>query len=147
MNPEAEVPGRWIGWCSAACVVVAAVPLILWKSGVEAAGGWFTVITLALFALGIAAFLIGLATAAYRTTQGDDVQVGSMFLLGNRAPKTIRFLLWGAFWGSVLVAALGASDNPFAVTVPMLQLACIGLWAARHAAFPRRKPGTWEARR
>ncbi len=120
-------------------VVLVAVPYLLWTREVEHAGGWFTVATLVEFGMGCVVFVVGLITAAYRTTQGDDVQVGSLYMLGSRAPKWLARALWGAFWAAVLIAIFGASSNPFAAMVPMLQLGCVGLWAARHASFPQRR--------
>ncbi|MGB2758183.1 MAG: hypothetical protein WBD02_11055 [Acidimicrobiia bacterium] len=140
-------PGTWIVWFSWMGVLVTSVPLVLWKARVHAAGGWFTVMSLVVFGLGILVFVVCLVTAAYRTSQGDEIQVGSLFALGTRAPVATRRLLWLAFLGALAVAAFGASDNPFAVMIPMLQLGCVGLWAARHAAFPQRRATPWKGRR
>ena len=137
---ESEVGlGQWIVWFSWFGVLLPLVPFILWKMGTKVAGGWFTVTSLIVFGLGFLVFVVTLVTAAYRTTQGDDIQVGSLFALGTRAPARTRRLLWLAFLAALVLAAVGASDNPFAVMIPMLQLGCVGLWAARHAAFAQRR--------
>lgn len=131
--------GQWIVWLSWFGVLLPLVPFVLWKLGTAVAGGWFTVTSLVVFGLGFFVFVVTLVTAAYRTTQGDDIQVGSLFALGSRAPAATRRMLWLAFLAALVLAVFGASDNPFAVMIPMLQLGCVGLWAARHAAFAQRR--------
>ena len=73
------------------------------------------------------------------SSQGDDIAVGSLFLVEGSVAKADRRALYLPFGASLVITAVAAASNPFAVLVPMLSLGFVGLWGARHGVFPRRK--------
>lgn len=113
------------------------------------------VVSLALFAAGVATSLWAYARAL-DLSRVREVGVANLFLLtGETAPKTLKRLM-SAAWGVQIVAAIvGASIgmsgleksqlNPlaFGVLVPMFGIGMNGAWAARYGSFgPRVDPGS-----
>lgn len=103
-------------------------------------------ICLALFAVGLVVWIWAFAVAVARSSQGDDIAVGSLFLAQGDVAGAPRRSLYGAFVVSLVITAICAARNPFAVLVPMLPLGFVGLWGARHARFPRRRDIVVESR-
>lgn len=103
-------------------------------------------VCLALFAASLAVWIWAFAVAVARSAQGDDIAVGSLFLFEGGAPRAARRNLFGSVAVSLVITALAAGSNPFAVLVPMLSLGFVGLWGARHGSFPRRRDVAPEAR-
>lgn len=140
-EPEA-VPGRGIvlaSWGGDAAFAVTAIPAAL---GVAALDGVAVGTAAALFVCSIVVWLWALGVAAIRSAQGDDVQVGSMFLFQGPAPRRVRAHLFGALAVALAVTVATAAANPFGVLVPMLPLGLVGLWGARHGRYPQRtEPG------
>jgi hypothetical protein len=114
-------------------------------------------VCMALFAVGMFAFLASLANAFERSRRDELAAAGLFVLTGDVAPKDVKLRLLGALGAQVLVAIAAASigfaqqDNAqrlnpmaFAVLVPMLGFGLNGLWAARHGRFGPRilKPTT-----
>ena len=95
-------------------------------------------VALMLFAVSLGVWSWAFAVAVARSTEGDDIAVGSLFLLEGSVPKGVRGHLYGALGVCLLVTALSASSDPFGVLVPMLPLGLAGLWGARHGEFPLR---------
>lgn len=110
-------------------------------AGVEAFDDAAVIVSLVWFFAALVVWLWALAAAAVRTAQGDDLAVGTLFLLEGRAPGRIRASLYGALGVCLAVAVGTAAANPFGVLVPMLPIGCIGLWGARHQVFPPRRTG------
>jgi hypothetical protein len=128
-----------VSWVANALFALTAVPAAL---GVSAFDVVSIAVALGLFviSLGVWGWAFGVALA--RTTRGDDVVVGSMFLMQGPVPKRVRVHLFGSLGVCVAVTAVTAAAEPFGVLVPMLPLGLIGLWGARHGVFPpRRVPG------
>jgi hypothetical protein len=96
-------------------------------------------VSLALFALSLGVWVWAFAVAVARSAQGDDIAVGSLFLFEGASAKAHRGALYLPVLASLVITAVAAASNPFAVLVPMLSLGFVGLWGARHAEFPRRK--------
>lgn len=100
------------------------------------------VISLSLFAAGVLTFLwaYGIAVGRSRT---DAIGMGGLFFLAGCAPSEVRRSMLG-LWAVQLVVALVVSSVrvftavTFAVLVPMFGIGMMGLWAARHGAFPPR---------
>lgn len=100
------------------------------------------VVSLGLFAVGVATFLwaYGIAVGRSRT---DAIGMGGLFFLSGCAPRAVQKPMLG-LWGVQLVVALvAASIRPFtavafAILVPMFGIGLMGLWAARYGSFPPR---------
>jgi hypothetical protein len=125
-----------VAWVSNAVFAIASVPAIL---GVDGAESVAAAVCLVLFALSLGVWAWAFAIAVARSSQGDDIAVGSLFLVEGSVAKSDRRALYLPFVASLVVTAAAASSDPFAVLVPMFTLGCVGLWGARHAEFPRRK--------
>lgn len=138
-------PGRRIVQCSWAADVIflgGAAAAFAGSTGEAVSAG----ICLGLFAVGLVVWVWAFAVAVARSSQGDDIAVGSLFLAQGDLTGVPRRSLYGAFVVSLVITAVCASRNPFAVLVPMLSLGFVGLWGARHARFPRRRDVVVESR-
>lgn len=139
MDRATDRKGRRIvvaSWIGNAIFLVASLPAVF---GVSRAGGVAAVVCLALFAVSLGVWGWAFAIAVARSSQGDDIAVGSLFLVEGSVAKADRRALYLPFGVSLVITAVAAASNPFAVLVPMLSLGFIGLWGARHGVFPRRK--------
>jgi len=99
-------------------------------------------VDIALFVVGVVAFLRAYAIAVGRS-RTDAIGIGGLFFLAGSAPKRVRFRLLSSFGVQVVVAIVSASIRPytpvaFGILVPMLGLGLAGLWGARHGTFPPR---------
>jgi hypothetical protein len=112
------------------------LPAVFDVSGAE---GVAAAVCLGLFAISLGVWGWAFAIAVARSSQGDDIAVGSLFLVEGRVERSDRRALYVPFGVSLVITAISASSNPFAVLVPMLSLGFVGLWGARHGVFPRRK--------
>ena len=97
----------------------------------------------ALFAVGVVAFLWAYAIAVGRS-RTDAIGIGGLYFLAGTAPKEIRVRLLSAFAVQVVVAIVTASIRPytavaFGILVPMFGLGLAGLWGARHGEFAPRE--------
>lgn len=115
---------------------VTAVPFAL---GVDSMESVAVGTALVLFFVALAVWAWSFVVAAVRSTQGDDIAVSTLYLTVGGAPRPVRFHLFGSVVLSVIIAAGTAVADKFGVLVPMLPLAFVGLWAARHGTFPRRR--------
>lgn len=114
------------------------------------------VVSLALFAVGIATFLWGYWTAVQRSRTIEMSVAELYFLLGPAVPRHVTWWMNGALIAQTVVAVTTAIVRPstpaadggstagstlaFGVLVPVLGLGLNGLWAASHGAFgPRRR--------
>jgi hypothetical protein len=91
-----------------------------------------------LFLISLPIWLYGFGLAVVRSARGDEIGVASLFFLAGSAPSDVRRWLFGALGLSLVVAFATAWANAFAVLEPMLPLALVGLWGARHGTFPPR---------
>ena len=133
------VPGQWIEWSSWGGNVVFALTAIPAALGVEALDDPAVAVCLVLFFVSLAIWTWALFAAFVRSAQGDEVAVTTLFLLEGRVPKRARWSLYGAFAVCLAITAATAAADPFGVLVPMYPLGLIGLWGARHGAFPPRR--------
>ena len=99
------------------------------------------VVSLALFAVSLGVWVWAFGVAVVRSSQGDDIAVGNLFLFEGDAPSAVRRQLFASVGVCLVITAVSASANPFGVLVPMLPLGFVGLWGARHGVF-RPRPGT-----
>jgi hypothetical protein len=130
--------GRWIvvtTWVTFALFAVTIVPDAL---GVDAFDDLSAIVALSLFLVSLPVWFYAFGLAVVRSGRGDDVSVGSLFFLTSSAPSDVRRWMIGALVASLVVAAATAFANPFAVLEPVLPLALMGLWSARHGTFPAR---------
>lgn len=111
------------------------------------------VVSLGLFAVGVASFLLGFFTAVQRS-RDDEIAVSQLFFLsGSTAPTAVKRAMLGALAVQAVVGIGCAIARPstdgksgsvlaFGVLVPMLGLGLNGLWSSRHGHFaPRGGPG------
>jgi hypothetical protein len=132
------LPGRRIitaSWTGDAVFAATAIPAAL---GVEVLDGAAIGMALGLFAISLVVWCWAFGIALARTTRGDDVVVGSMFLLQGPVPTRVRVHLFGSLAVCLAVTAATAAAEPFGVLVPMLPLGLAGLWGARHGTYPPR---------
>lgn len=139
-----SVPGRWIilaSWCSTVLFAFVTVPAAF---DPDRFIGPFFVVSVVLFFLGCALFVIDLVFAAARSR--DDVMgIGGLFFLVGSAPRPVQVHLLGSLGAQVVVATVGAAAHPFTplafgTLVPTLALALTGLWSVRHGLFPPASP-------
>jgi hypothetical protein len=104
------------------------------------------VVALALFAIGVFAFLSGYWTAVQRSRE-DDIAVAQLYFFGGgTAPASVKRTMLVALAAQV-VTALGTaiarsstdghpgSTLAFGILVPMFGLGLNGLWCARYGQF------------
>ena len=107
-------------------------------AGLHAFDGVASVTALGLFLVSLPIWLYGFGLAVVRSGRGDDVNVGNLFFLYGSAPAQVRRALLAVVAASIVVAAGTAWHNAFAVLEPMMPLALLPLWGARHGTFPAR---------
>jgi hypothetical protein len=123
-------------WVGVALFAAAAVPA---AAGVSAFDPVALGTALSLFFVGIVVWLWAFLAALVRSANGDDIAVGSLFLVEGAAPRRVRIRLYAALIVSVVVAAGTATSDAFGILVPMLPAGFIGFWGARHGVFPPRR--------
>lgn len=123
-------------WIADVTFGVTAIPAAL---GVEVFEAPSLAVSTVLFFVAIGVWVVAFGTAAMRSARGDDIVVGSLFLVQGDTPRTVRVQLFAALGVSLAIAAATAMVEPFGVLVPMLSLGLIGLWGARHGQFPARR--------
>ena len=141
-----SIAGRRIvtsSWISNAVFAIGSLPALL---GVANGSGISAALCLTLFAVSLVVWASAFASAAARSSRGDDIAVGSLFLVEGAGPGGARKPLYWSFGLSLIITAAAAGSNPFAVLVPMLSLGLVGLWGARHGVFPRRRDVGHDAR-
>lgn len=143
MAADAPGPGvfgrvSWAGTAvfAASAAVAAAFPVAATEAVAVAVDG-------VLFAAGVTALVVAYFRAVLRS-RTEEVTVPGVFLLSG-APRRVRRHLLGAVALQTAVAVATASVRPFTplafgVLVPTFGLGLAGLWGARHAAFPPRRP-------
>ncbi len=136
--PDADDGSRIVvaSWASVILFAVTAIPA---AAGVSALRGAALGVSVTLFVIGIAVWLWGFAVALVRNASGDDIVVGSLFLLQGSPPRGVRRHLYLALAASVVLAGATATSDAFGILVPMLPIGLIGLWGARYGTFPPRK--------
>lgn len=137
-----NVPGRAIvvvSWVTTVLFAALAVPAAL---GVDAFDGVALGFELAAFFVSLPVWVATLGIAIVRSARGDQIAVGSLFLVEGEAPRLVRLHLFGSLGASCVVAGVTAVADPFGVMVPMLPLGLVGLWGARHGRFPPRRDET-----
>lgn len=107
------------------------------------------VVSLSLFAVGVATFLIGFFAAVQRS-RDSEISVSQLFFLtGDVAPRGVKAPMLAALAAQTVVGIATAIARPstdgkagsvlaFGVLVPMLGLGLNGLWASRHGGFAAR---------
>ena len=130
--------GRSIVLASYITLGVFVVTIVPDAAGLHAFDGLATVTALGLFLAAIPIWLYAFGLAVVRSSRGDDVTVSNLFFLTGSAPNDVRRPLLAVVFISVAVAAATAWANPFSVLEPMLPLAFLPLWGARHGTFPAR---------
>jgi hypothetical protein len=130
---QAIIRSSWIG---NAIFAASALPAVFAESFEPVA----VVVSLALFAVSLGIWVWAFGVAVVRSSQGDDIVVGNLFLFEGDAPRDVRRQLFASVGVCLVITAVSASANPFGVLVPMLPLGFVGLWGARHGTF-RLRPG------
>lgn len=144
-----RTPGRWViaaSWASSAAFAAAAVGGVIWPDPVD---GWFLILSLVLFALGSAVFMVDLVLAAARS-RDDAMGIGGLFFLAGSAPPEVQRHLNGSLTVQIVVSLVAAgvgfariddrqlNSLAFGILVPMLALSLTGLWGVRFGLFPPR---------
>ncbi len=124
-------------WIGNVIFAATAIPAAL---GVDAFDPVSAITALLLFAVSIGIWVWAFAIAVARSSRGDNIVVGNLFLFEGNVPKGIRAQLFSSVGVCLVITAVTASADPFGVLVPMLPVGLIGLWGARHGVFPPR-PG------
>jgi hypothetical protein len=108
------------------------------------------VVALALFAIGVFAFLWSYWTAVQRS-RVDNISVAQLYFLGGGStPAPVKRIMNAALLGQVVVglgAAIARSSTnghpgstlAFGILVPMFGLGLNGLWCATHGTFAPRQ--------
>ena len=130
--------GRSIVLASYVTFGVFVVTIVPDAAGVHAFDGLASVTALGLFLVSLPIWIYAFGLAVVRSARGDDVTVPSLFFLSGSAPNEVRRPLLAVVALSVVVAAATAWANAFSVLEPMLPLAFLPLWGARHGTFPAR---------
>jgi fatty acid desaturase len=131
---QAIIRSSWIG------NVVFAATAIPAAFGVDAFDPVSAITALALFAVSLWVWVWAFGVAVARSSRGDNIAVGNLFLFEGKVPKGVRAQLFSSVGVCLVITAVTASADPFGVLVPMLPVGLIGLWGARHGVFPPR-PG------
>ena len=102
------------------------------------------VVSLVLFAVGTAAFLVAYVKAIARSRY-EAIGMGGLFFLAGTAPRRVQVLLLGSLAVQTVVALVAASVRiytpmAFGLLVPMYGLGLAGLWGASFGTFPPREP-------
>jgi hypothetical protein len=129
------VPGARIirtSWIANVVFALSAAPFAL---GVRALEALAVGVALALFAASLVVWAWAFGTAVVRSTRGDDIAVGNLFLLEGKVAPGVRRQLFSAVGVCLVITAATASANPFGVLVPMLPVGLVGLWGAKHGVF------------
>ena len=132
MRGRAIIQSSWIGDVVFAATAIPA----LFVDGMEPVAA---IVALALFALSLGVWIWAFGVAVARSSQGDDIVVGNLFLFEGSVPKAVRRHLFSSVAVSLVITAVTVSADPFGVLVPMLPIGFVGLWGARHGEFERRK--------
>jgi hypothetical protein len=140
------VPGQAIIKVSWAGNVVFAITALPVAFGLDELQPVAVGTALALFAVSLVVWVWAFAVAVARSTNGDDIVVGNLFLFEGSAPKPVRVQLFGSFGVCLVITAVTAAADPFGVLVPMLPLGLIGLWGARHGTYGLRPEARTEVR-
>ena len=130
--------GRSIVLASYVTLAVFVVTIVPDAAGVNAFDGLTSVIALGLFLVSLPIWFYAFGLAVVRSARGDDVTVQNLFFLTGSAPNDVRRTLLVVVGVSVVIAGATAWANAFAVLEPMLPLAFLPLWGARHGTFPAR---------
>lgn len=118
---------------------------------------WVAAVTaLALFAVGVFAFLWSYYNAVQRSRR-DEITVGQLYLLiGHPTPPRVRRVMLATLGAQAVIALAttfarleGPDGKPgsslaLGFLVPMLGFGLNGLWAAYHGNFPRREDAVAE---
>jgi hypothetical protein len=129
------VPGARIirtSWIANVVFVLSAAPFALGVGALEAVA---VGVALALFAASLVVWAWAFGTAVVRSTHGDDIAVGNLFLLEGKVAPGVRKQLFWSVGVCLVITAATASANPFGVLVPMLPVGLVGLWGAKHGVF------------
>lgn len=132
------LPGARILAASWGSTVVFAVTAAGDRLGAQSLELPATVTALALFAIGVAVWMVAFVHAVARSTR-DEITLPGLFFLVGTAPRPVQVHLLGSLAASAAVVAATAIEAPFGVMEPVLPLALAGLWGARHGTFPPRR--------
>ena len=130
--------GRRIVVASWVTLGLFAVTMIPDAAGLHSLDDLAVGVALTLFLAALVIWCYAFGVAVVRSARGDDIGVGSLFFLIGSAPSDVRRWLFGALAVSVVLAFATAFANAYAILEPMLPLALVGLWSARHGTFPPR---------
>ena len=130
--------GRSIVLASYVTLGIFVVTIVPDAAGVHAFDGLASITALVLFVGSLPIWIYAFGLAVVRSARGDDVTVANLFFLTGSAPNEVRRPLFAVVALSIVIAVATAWANAFSVLEPMLPLAFLPLWGARHGTFPAR---------
>lgn len=142
MSDDGLAPGERLVRASWAGTVVFLVALVIGTIDLDLVVVT-VVVSLVLFAVGTAAFLLAYAKAIARSRY-EAIGMGGLFFLAGTAPRRVQVLLMTSLAIQVVAGLVAASVRiytpvAFGLLVPMYGLGLAGLWAADHGEFPPRE--------
>jgi hypothetical protein len=137
-----DLPGQRILWASVIGTVIFVAATAIGTIVIDAVEVT-VVVSLALFALGMAVFFVAYVKAIARSRY-EAIGMGGLFFLAGSAPRPAQLVLLGSLAVEVVVGLVAASVRiytpvAFALLVPMYGLGLAGLWGANHGTFPPRE--------
>ncbi len=137
-----HLPGQRILWASVIGTVIFVVATAIGTLAIDVVEVT-VVVSLVLFALGMAVFFVAYVKAIGRSRY-EAIGMGGLFFLAGSAPRPAQVVLLGSLAVEVVVGLVAASVRiytpvAFALLVPMYGLGLAGLWGANHGTFPPRE--------
>jgi hypothetical protein len=138
-----EVPGRptiWATWIATTIQVVATVGAL---ADEDRFLGTYLSVSLVLFGIGSALFVVDIVLAAARSTR-DAMGIGGLFFCAGTAPRAVALSMNASLAVAVLVSLVAVGvrfstpELAFGTLAPVLQLALTGFWGVRHGVFAER---------
>lgn len=140
---DSDVEGERLVRASWTSTGVFAVPAVLAAlTGARVLEITSATISVVLFLVGCAVFLVAYARAVNRSRTEEIAVAGVYLMMGESAPRRVRNHLLGSLAVQIVVALVTAAIRwplAFGILVPTLGMGLAGLWTATHGTFPERR--------
>ena len=137
------IPGRPTIWTTWIATTVQSAVSVLALLDEDRFLGAFLSVSLVLFGLGSALFVVDIVLAAARSTR-DAMGIGGLFFCAGSAPRSVGLAMNGSLAVAVVVSLvvagvrLSTPEMAFGTLAPILQLSLTGFWGVRHGLFEGR---------